>query len=55
MIVMTSERFKPWNTIFDQTSTGKNPIGCKWVYKIKYWFDHTLKLYKTGLVAKGFA
>ena len=30
------------------------PIGCKWVYKVKYKVDGTLDKYKACLVAKGF-
>ena len=33
---------------------GKKPIGCKWVYKIKYHSDGTTKRYKASLVAKGY-
>jgi hypothetical protein len=35
--------------------SGKKPIGCKWVYKVKYKADGTLDKYKSWLVAKGFS
>lgn len=40
--------------LVDLTSD-KNTISCKWVYKIKYKSDGTIKCCKARLVAKGYA
>jgi len=33
---------------------GKKPIGCKWVYRVKYKSDGSVERYKARLIAKGF-
>ena len=44
------------NEVWDLTklSTGRKPIGCKWVLRKKYKVDGSLDKYKVRLVAKGF-
>ncbi|CAN1140144.1 Retrovirus-related Pol polyprotein from transposon TNT 1-94 [Linum perenne] len=34
--------------------TGKKPVGCKWVFKVKLHSDGRVERYKARLVAKGF-
>eukprot|EP01018_Ginkgo_biloba_P016510 Gb_19106 [translate_table: standard] len=43
---------KTWT--LEELPPGKKPIGCKWVYKVKYKADDSLDKYKARLVAKGF-
>jgi len=55
----------PWPKKFrllNQTTFGpyahfpkrKSPIGCKWLYKIKYQSDGSIERHKTHLAAKGY-
>ena len=37
------------------TPKGVKPIGCRWVYKVKYNVDDSINRYKARLVAKGYA
>ncbi|KAL5834317.1 hypothetical protein ACOSQ3_013892 [Xanthoceras sorbifolium] len=43
---------KTWSLV--PLPIGHKPIGCKWVYKIKYKYDGTIERYKACLVAKGY-
>jgi len=33
---------------------GITPVGCRWIFNLKYKVDETLERYKAGLVAKGY-
>ena len=44
------EKNKTWELV--DLLAGKRPMGCKWVYTVKYGADETLERYKTRLVAK---
>ena len=41
-----------WDTVL--LPKGKNLIGCKWVFTMKYKTDDSLERYKARLVAKGY-
>ena len=34
--------------------SGRKPIGCKWVFKVKYGSDGKIECFKERLVAKGY-
>ena len=51
------QKWRPWRKIklgLVDLLVGKRPVGCKWVYTIKYKTDGSLERYKVRLVAKGY-
>lgn len=46
------EKNRTWEMV--DLHRGKEPVGCKWVFTIKYKVNGTIKRYKTRLVAKGY-
>jgi histone deacetylase 1/2 len=46
------QKNKTWHLV--PSTSGKNIIDCKWVYKIKKKADGSIDRYKARLVAKGF-
>ncbi|KAK2433017.1 putative mitochondrial protein [Trifolium repens] len=46
------EKNNTWELVI--LPTGKKPVGCKWVFTIKYKADGSIERYKARLVAKGF-
>jgi hypothetical protein len=46
------EKNETW--VIVQLPQNKKPVGCRWVYKIKYNSDGTIERYKARLVAKGY-
>ena len=50
--IQALERNNTWEIV--DLPKGKKPVGCKWVFTIKYKPDETLERYKTRLVVKGY-
>ena len=46
------EKNETWEVMTLQR--GKKPMGCKWVFTVKYKVDGTVERYKARLVAKRF-
>ncbi|KAK5785024.1 hypothetical protein PVK06_039568 [Gossypium arboreum] len=46
------EKNKTWDLV--KLPEGKKPVGCRWVYIVKYKSDGSLERYKARLVAKGY-
>ena len=45
------EQNNTWSVV--DLSSGKKPINCKWVYKMKYNSDESIERYKARLVIRG--
>jgi hypothetical protein len=40
---------KTWDLV--KLPAGKKPVGCKWVYNVKYGVDGSIERYKARLMA----
>ena len=43
---------KSWDLV--ELPPGKQVVGCKWIFKVKYKADGSIERYKARLVAKGY-
>jgi hypothetical protein len=50
--IIALEENNTWS--FTSLPVGHYPIGCKWVFKVKYQSDTSIERYKASLVAKGY-
>ena len=55
MILEYSALMKNKTWVLIDYPRGVKPIGCKWVYRIKYKADGSIDKYKERLVAKGYS
>lgn len=46
------EKNETWEVL--DLPKGKRPVGCKWIFNLKYKADGTIEWYKARLVAKGY-
>ncbi|XP_051134184.1 uncharacterized mitochondrial protein AtMg00810-like [Andrographis paniculata] len=47
------EKTHTWDLVY--FSSGKTPIGCKWIFKIRTHYDGSIEHYKARLVAKSYS
>ena len=52
IVMETLEKNRTWGIV--ELSKGKNLVGCKWVFTVKYKLDGSIEMYKVRLVAKGY-
>lgn len=53
MKIVTLESNKTWSIV--DLPPGKKPIGCRWVFKIKFLASSEVERFKARLVAKGYS
>ncbi|WKA06512.1 hypothetical protein VitviT2T_024408 [Vitis vinifera] len=46
------QKNKTWELV--ECPPGKKPVGCRWIYTVKYKVDGSIERFKTRLVAKGY-